>query len=227
MTRVKLSAKPLAAPPTVLSPDQIRKLLEALEEPFRSIVTVAVLSGLRRGELFALRWGCVDLVQKFLTVRESIYMGRISTPKTRSSVRRIPLSAPLAELFEKLKARSQHARDEDFVFSSRCGTSLHPDHILKRVIQPTCERLMLPRIGWHTFRHVHATLLSVSGESIKTAQSILGHSDLETTLQVYTHPIPEAERRAEEKLAEMVLDPNGPKSVNLEEMEPAGNGWIN
>jgi hypothetical protein len=78
-----------------------------------------------------------------------------------------------------------------------------------------------------TFRHIHATLLSASGESIKTAQAILGHSDLETTLQVYTHSIPEAERRAEEKLAEMVLDPNGPKSVNLEKMEPAGNGWIN
>ena len=77
------------------------------------------------------------------------------------------------------------------------------------------------------FRHIHATLLSASGESIKTAQAILGHSDLETTLQVYIHSIPEAEKRAEEKVARMVLDSNGPKSLSLEEMEPAGSGWIN
>ena len=154
-------------------------------------------------------------------------MGRISTPKTRSSVRRIPLSTPLAELFEKLKATSKHTRDEDFVFSSRRGTPLHSDNLLKRVIQPACSTLNLPRIGWHTFRHIHATLLSASGESIKTVQAILGHSDVETTLQVYTHSIPEAERRAEEKLAELVLDPNGPELKSLEEMEPAGNGWVN
>jgi integrase len=60
-------------------------------------------------------------------------------------------------------------------------------------------------------RHTHATLLTEVGESIKTTQAILGHSDLETTLNTYSHPIPESQRRAVERVAE-ILDPNGLKN---------------
>jgi len=61
------------------------------------------------------------------------------------------------------------------------------------------------------FRHTHATLLSDLGEPLKTSQAILGHSDMQTTLQVYTHAVTESVIRAEERLAELVLDPNGPQ----------------
>src|SRR6266581_5874397 len=62
------------------------------------------------------------------------------------------------------------------------------------------------------FRHVHATLLSELGEPLKTSQAILGHSDMQTTLQVYTHAVSESVLRAEERLAKAVLDSIGPKS---------------
>jgi Phage integrase family len=71
-------------------------------------------------------------------------------------------------------------------------------------------------VGWHSFRHTHGTLLTEVGESIKTTQAILGHSDLEATLYVYSHPIPESQRRAIERVAE-ILDPNGLKFVNLQQ----------
>ena len=61
------------------------------------------------------------------------------------------------------------------------------------------------------FRHTHATLLTEVGEPIKTTQAILGHSDLETTLNIYSHPIPESQRRAVERVVE-ILDPNGLKN---------------
>ena len=63
-------------------------------------------------------------------------------------------------------------------------------------------------VGWHSFRNTHATLLTEVGESIKTTQAILGHSDLNTTLNIYSHPIPESQRRAIDRVAE-ILDPNG------------------
>ena len=66
-------------------------------------------------------------------------------------------------------------------------------------------------MGWHTFRHTHATLLNELGESVKTAQAILGHSDIGTTLQTYTHAVPETMSKAEERLAQSLMDPNGPK----------------
>lgn len=72
------------------------------------------------------------------------------------------------------------------------------------------------------FRHIHATLLSELGELIKTSQAILGHSDMQTTLQVYTHAV----TRAEERLAELVLDPNGPKLSPGKETETEEVVWI-
>jgi integrase len=70
-----------------------------------------------------------------------------------------------------------------------------------RQLAPACDAIELPRLSWHSFRHTHATLLHESGESLKTAQSLLGHSDLETTLAVYTHVVPGSQKRAVERVA--------------------------
>ena len=78
---------------------------------------------------------------------------------------------------------SLKSADEDLVFPSRNGSAYRPDNILKRIIHPACDRLKIPRVGWHAFRHTHATQLSELGENPKAAQAILGHSDLETTMQ--------------------------------------------
>jgi integrase len=67
------------------------------------------------------------------------------------------------------------------------------------------------RVSWHSFRHSNATLLGEVGESLKTAQAILGHSDVATTLNTYMHVIPDSQRRAVEKVAE-VLCPLVPNS---------------
>jgi integrase len=210
-SKVKLPPRPVRTPPRYLLPGQVRQLLAEIPEPWRSMVLLAVLTGLRRGELFALRWGAVDLERGVLAVRESVYNGQFSTPKTHSSMRRIPLSSPVVELFRKRKAEVGNTRSEDLVFFSRRKTPFRPGNILKRFIHPACDRLGIPRVGWHTFRHTHATLLNELGENPKTAQAILGHSDIQTTLQVYTHAVPESVSNAEERLAQAVMDPNGLK----------------
>ncbi len=224
--KVKLPPKRLQSPPLFLLPDQVRQLLAEIREPYRSIVLVAVLTGLRRGELFALRWGAVDLDKGVLEVRESVYNGHFSTPKTHSSVRRIPLSSPVVELLRSRKASAADTRPEALVFASRKGTPHWPEHILKRVIHPACYRLKMPRVGWHTFRHTHATLLNELGESAKTAQAILGHSDIQTTLQVYTHAVPESVSRAEERLAQKLMDPKGPNLKTDAAPDPKQGAWI-
>jgi integrase len=86
-------------------------------------------------------------------------------------------------------------------------------NLYNRQLARACDRIKLPRVSWHFFRHTHATLLHETGESLKTAQALLGHSDLETTLAVYTHVVPDSQRRAVERVAG-VLDLNGPRSVS-------------
>lgn len=99
---------------------------------------------------------------------------------------------------------------EDLVFTSRNGTPMNPKNLLRRVLQPACRKLNLPVISWHSFRHTHATLLGEVGESLRTSQAILGHSDLKTTLNIYKHAIPESQKRVAEKVASLVF-PNVPK----------------
>ncbi len=120
----------------------------------------------------------------------------------------------LAEVFKRL--RPQNCEPERLVFATSKGTPLNPKNLYNRQLAPACDAIELPRVSWHSFRHTHATLLHDAGESLKTAQSLLGHSDLETTLGVYTHAIPDSQRRAVERVAG-VLDPVGLNSL------PEGN----
>lgn len=107
------------------------------------------------------------------------------------------------------------------MFSSRKGTALRPDNVLKRVIHPACVRAGLPKVGWHDLRHTSATLLH-EHEPLRVAQAILGHSDLQTTLG-YTHAVPAWQRATMERLERGILFPNVPKSSD----EPGeGNSLI-
>lgn len=210
---VRLPARISMCEPTALTPDQIRLLLAELRDPCKSMVLIAVLTGLRRGELFALRWSTVDFEQKIIHVRESVYDGQFSSPKTRSSFRKIPMSEALEEIFLRLKGKD--AVPDDLLFASQKRTALRPENVLKRIIHPACQRLRLPKVGWHDLRHTSATLLH-QHEPLRVAQAILGHSDLQTTLG-YTHVLPGSQREAMMRLEQVVLFPNVPKSKKEEE----------
>lgn len=205
-TGVRLPARISKREPTALTPEQIRQLIDELQEPRKSMVLIAVLTGLRRGELFALRWSAVEFERKLIHVRESVYDGHFSSPKTRSSFRNIPMSEALEQIFLRLKG--MNATPNELVFASRKGTPLRPENVLKRIIHPVCERLGLAKVGWHDLRHTSATLLH-QHEPLRVAQAILGHSDLQTTLG-YTHVLPGSQREAMKRLEDAVLFLNVP-----------------
>lgn len=187
-------------------PPQIRALLGELSEPCRTIVLVAVLSGMRIGEILALRWKRVDLKRSVIEVAESLSDGEFGTPKTRSSRRSIPISSTLRQILEAHRERSVRNQPEDLLFTTPKGTPTSAKNLYNRVLAPACDRIKEARVSWHSFRHSHATLLSDSGEALKTAQALLGHSDLETTLGVYVHAVPDSQRRAVEKVGDLFKD---------------------
>ena len=96
------------------------------------------------------------------------------------------------------------------VFCTNKRTPLSPKNLYNRALAPTCDELGLPRILWHSFRHANGTWIGEVGEPVKTVQALLGHSDLETTLNIYMHVIPDSQRRAVERVAG-VLFPDVPK----------------
>lgn len=195
----------------LLSLTEIRTLLTNLTDPCRTIVVVAVLTGMRIGEILALRWKRLDFLRGTIEVAESYSNGQFGTPKTKSSRRVIPMSTSLREYLEAHKLRCRRTSSEDLVFCTATGTPLSSANLYNRVLAPTCDRVGLSRVSWHSFRHTNGTLLGEVGESVKTGQALLGHSDLETTLNVYMHAIPDSQRRAVERVAEVVF-PDVPKS---------------
>jgi|HubBroStandDraft_6_1064221.scaffolds.fasta_scaffold02488_8 integrase len=183
------------------SPAQVRQLLPELTEPCLTVVQLAVLTGLRIGEILALRWKRVDMLRGTIEVAETYSDGEFGSPKTRSSNRVIPISGFLRALLESHRASTKSRAPNELVFCTPTGTPLNQKNLYNRVLAPACDRIRQPRVSWHSFRHTHATLLTEVGESIKTAQALLGHSDLGTTLNTYAHVIPDSQRRAVERVA--------------------------
>jgi integrase len=199
-----------------LNPAEVLLLLAALPDPCRSVVSVAVLTGLRIGEILALRWGRLNFQGGTFSIEES-YSGRFGPPKTRSSRRVLPMSARVRAVFETQRQRRIALGESDVVFATAKGTPLNPKNLRNRVLEPVRKSLGLPPISWHSFRYTHATMLSEAQVPARVAQSILGHSDAAITLNVYTQVVTESERLAMEKVAAL-LDPNGPK------FHPVGEG---
>jgi integrase len=121
-------------------------------------------------------------------------------PKTIGSVRTIPLGDHLAQVLAVWRNDSERTGPEDFVFCNGEGKALNPDVLRKDVLYPTLDRLQIPRptraAGFHTFRHSAASFINAQTGNLKLAQRFLGHSQLSTTADIYTHTSEQAERES-------------------------------
>jgi integrase len=211
--RTKLPRRPIAQnPKVVLTPGQIAQLRDRLKEPARSIAMLLALTGLRIGELLALRWKCIDLSARTLRIEETVYDGHFDTPKTQRSARIIPLGREACVLFNGL--RRSDSRLEELIFHTGTGDPLNRHNLLRRHLKPACQQLGLNGIGWHSLRHAHATFLDATGAPLGTVQALLGHASPEITREVYLHAIPDDQRKAVAGVEMLVF---GPKRTQVSE----------
>jgi integrase len=197
--RVKFPPKPPAAERRILTAKDFRKLLAELNEPLRSMVMLCVLTGLRIGELCALRWRSVDFLARTLKVTESVFQGQFTQPKGNRE-RVVPLGKLGCRLLRNHRQTRERTAPEDLVFSTSTGRPYREAQIGYRVLSPAAERVGLGRITWHHLRHVHSSVLHDLGTPPKIVQKQLGHARVETTLNIYTHAIAASHRRAVEHL---------------------------
>jgi len=194
--------------PLTLTPKQVLSLLAELQEPYRTMVLLAVLSGLRRGEIFGLRWKYVDFSERSVIVAECSYEGHAAPPKTRASRRMVFVDETVMGSLSRL--RPAHFQSNDLVSCTVRGTPMNPNNVRNRVLAPACKRAGMPSVGWHNFRYTYSTWANPTGESIEALQAQLGHTDSRLTLSVYTQPMPEAQRQLASKIARVLL-PIAPK----------------
>jgi integrase len=201
--------------------ETVKKLIEKLAEPSRSIASLLAMTGLRIGELLALRWQNVDLENGFLSVCQTVYEGHFDEPKSKRSKRRIPLGPRCVEIFAALKPTE--AAPSTLVFSARNGSPLSRRNLLNRQLKPVCKTLELTGVNWHWFRHANATLLDSVGAPVGTTQALLGHSSSEITRGTYIHSVPADARHAVGDVEKLF----GPKWTQVSALPEMGDSLIN
>jgi integrase len=187
-------------PKWALTTSQAASLVIALPRLARTMVGLAILSGLRRGEIFALRWKDIDEEARLLTVREAVYDGTFGTPKTEAGSRQIPLSSTARHLVMTWKAHATNTEPDALVFATRLGTPISPNNVLRRSIFPACDRLGMPHATWLTFRRTYSSWSHDKGVPGKVVAQLMGHANVDTTLNVYTQVLDGSVRDAVEKV---------------------------
>lgn len=203
---VELPEKTAVREKHVLNLEQIAKLLAALPEPVCTLVLTALLTGLRVGELLALRWGDWDIAAGQLRIERALCRGVLGTPKTKSSRRILPVPQSLREALIQLAQRSALREPDQLIFQTAKGSPYSDSNLLGRYLKPAGRRLGMPWLNFHTFRRTHATLLQSAGASPKDAQAQLGHAQMSTTFDLYTLPLPAHQREAVENLSRMMAN---------------------
>jgi integrase len=197
---VDLPALKTVRPKWVLTIAQAAQFLQALPPLGRTMAGLAMLSGLRRGELFALRWRDVNESARCLTVREAVYEGTFDTPKTEAGVRQIPLSDTATRLLADWRGRAKDAAPDALMFSTWSGKPISPNNVLRQQVFPACAALGLKRVTWLTLRRTYSSWAHEKGVPGKVVAQLMGHTKVDTTLNVYTQVVDGALRTAVDKV---------------------------
>lgn len=213
-----------AAERPALSADEARRLIAALDTRWKPLFTLAVTLGLRQSELLGLRWRDVDLDAGTLRVRSQLQAMKPDDPdagavrltptwalaelKTKRSRRTLPIPAPVlaslkahrhAQLHERLLAggRWHHL---DMVFSSTVGTPIDAAN-LRKIHRQAVNDAGLPDLHFHDLRRSASSIMSALGIPPGTVQAMLGHTNVATTMDIYTTATADALAAAAVKLA--------------------------
>jgi len=202
--------------PVVLSPAEIKALVNCLGLRERTLVLLAASTGLRQSEMFGLKWGDIDFGQRAMSVTRSIVYGVVGPCKTESSQKPVPLHTAVAQALMDWKRSSSYTKPDDWVFASKRRRGRKPiwgQAILRKHIRPVTKRVGIQKqFGWHTFRHTYSTLLRSVGTEFKVMQELLRHSSLRSTLDIYTQAISPAKHEAQAAVLSLVFSSGVPES---------------
>lgn len=190
-------------------PAQVGSFLKAAKaDRLSAMYVLALSSGMRQGELFALQWSDVDFAAGCVTVQRSLeeLSGKVRVKSTKTgNGRRIDLP-PLAldALRDHRAAMLAEGNIAAPVFCAPEGGYLRKGNVYRRSYMPLLEAAAVPRIRFHDLRHTHATLLLSAGENVKVVSERLGHASINITLDTYSHVLPTMQKAAADKLQRLL-----------------------
>jgi integrase len=183
-----------------LETEEVEALLRAVpDDPLgrveRVMYLTAAMTGMRQGELFALRWRDVDWSARRIRVRRNFVRGEFGTPKSKRSCRSVPLASRVATELELLFQDSRYKGDDDLAFAHpETGKPIDRSKLLKR-FKAALGRADVRAVRFHDLRHTFGTRMAAQGMPMRVLQELMGHRDFKTTL-IYADYAP-SEREAE------------------------------
>jgi integrase len=163
----------------------------ALADIERVLYLIAAMTGLRQGELLALRWMDVDWIALKIRVRQNFVRGEYGTPKSKRSSRAVPMADLVAQELELLFQRSARQADSDLVFGHPLtGNPLDRSKVTKR-FKRILKRAGVREVRFHDLRHTFGTRMAAANVPMRTLQEWMGHRDIKTT-QIYADYAPAA-----------------------------------
>ena len=197
--------------------EQIKQLIAAAKgTEMELVIDMELCLGLRRGELLGLWWQDIDWDKKQIhIIRNRVVVNGKSVlkePKTENSVRTIDMPD---QLVQKLKlhqwacmANKQKLGDAymetDYIIVHSDGKPIYPEYLSQKLTKLQ-KKANLPQCRFHDLRHLCATIMLLQGVNVKVAQERLGHKDITTTMNIYSHVLPSSAREAAEKIGALVF----------------------
>jgi integrase len=207
-----------------LSADEVHKLFEVTKgDRWHALWVVLATTGLRLGEVTALRWSDLDLVKGTAVIQRGLQRQRgkglvFVEPKSQSSRRTVQLPSGAVAILEEHRsmllrqrlAASDLWQDRDLVFPSLLGGPVDPGTV-NAALHTALHLAGLPRLHVHDLRHTAATLLLEQGTHPKIVQDLLGHSSIAITLDTYSHVTPRMHKEAALAMQDMLFDAPKPR----------------
>lgn len=209
----------------ILTKEEMQRLLiQAKEEGFYEMFLLDISTGLRRGELLALKWDDVDFNTGEIRISRQVNKAEdklvISEPKTKSSVRTIVLSAPVLKMLRQYKESAK----SEWLFPSPINPDLprEPSACRKKLTQ-ILEHANCKHVRFHDLRHTFATMAIENGIDIKTVAALLGHNTVATSINTYTHTTDEMRRAAASNIDRKIGGVEPLNNIRVSEQPSAEN----
>ena len=195
--------------PRILTPDEFARLIVAVDqEPCRTMVLLALCTGVRCSELVALKWSDFDWQDLSVYIRRAIVSGRVDDVKTEYSEAPVPLDPTLAEVLFEWRRRTEFCSDSDFVFASPFMAGERPYtpwNMQHNQLSPAAVRAGLGPIGWHTLRHTYRAWLGDNGEPLTVQKELMRHASIQTTLNTYGGGMMDSMREAHGRVVKQAM----------------------
>lgn len=211
-----------------LEREELKQFLSVIDQkglPNDDIIfTLLAFTGMRVGELLALKWTDIDYVTKEISITKTIFNidgskdeYKLLTPKTKTSIRKISFDDRIAQLLKRYKQRQNeqkikirsHWHDEDFIITREDGYPMSPRFVhyrMKRLEKKLHKEGLEKKLHPHILRHTHTSMLTEAGVDLRAIMQRLGHTDAKTTLSVYTHVTEKMKTDAADKLGNLFGD---------------------